>query len=95
MLLLTARSKRKFFLESSGIRLLKQPPYSPDFNLHDRFTFRNFESFRRKINFSNSEQLKNHLMQFLTDLSISTMNQQFDHLLDHMKQVIICNGNYV
>lgn len=37
------RSRETFsFFEQSGIKLLKQPPYSPDFNLQDRFIFRNY-----------------------------------------------------
>ena len=49
------------FFEQSGIRLLKQPAYSPDYNLHDRFTFRNFEVFRRDKEFQGVEDIRQYV----------------------------------
>jgi len=44
-------TKVQDFLEKNGVTMIKQPPYSPDFNLLDRFVFRNYETFRKNIDF--------------------------------------------
>ncbi len=41
------------WIETQHMSLLKQPPYSPDTNLMDRFLFRNYEVFRRGHDFEN------------------------------------------
>ncbi|KAL4494398.1 hypothetical protein ABPG72_019808 [Tetrahymena utriculariae] len=43
----------KQILEDQVCRIIKQPAYSPDLNLQDRFTFRNFEIYRKNIYFEN------------------------------------------
>ena len=37
---------------------MKQPPYSPDFNLLDRYVFRNMEFERRNMDFNTKEEIE-------------------------------------
>ena len=44
----------KSWMFEKGVNWIKQPPHSPDFNLSDRYVFRNFEAHRRGKDVSNS-----------------------------------------
>ena len=45
------------WLAQEHVTLLKQPAYSPDTNLMDRYLFRNYEVFRRGVNFNNTQEV--------------------------------------
>ena len=83
------------FFEQSVIRLLKQPAYSPDYNLQDRFTFRNFEVFRRDNEFQEVEDIRQCLNCFFDTLDFDKMINQCEKLLQHIKKVIKSEGDYV
>lgn len=84
------------FCEEHGIKLLRQPPYSPDMNLLDRFVFRNLEFDRRKKQFPNinslSEYIANFMKNKMTKLKLST---EFEHLKNHLHEVIKKHGDYI
>lgn len=58
------------YLEDRGVRLLKQPAYSPDLNLMDRYIFRNFEANRKNVNFSDVNEIRRYLANFLHSLTL-------------------------
>lgn len=53
----------RLWLEEHHVSLLKQPAYSPDRNLMDRFIFRNYECYRRGKSFSDSTEVSNDFFQ--------------------------------
>ena len=59
---LTLQSLQQTFLMS-----IKQPPYSPDMNLLDRYVFRNLEFARRNKSFNNKEEVEHFLNEFLNE----------------------------
>ena len=83
------------WLDDSFVIKVKQPPYSPDFNLMDRFVFRNFTSFRRGKNVNNAEEVRNLIDDYLRTLTSLHFSNEMNKFLDHMKVVIDNEGNYI
>lgn len=50
------------FLESKSANLIRQPPYSPDCNLCDRFIFLYLESIRKRTDFVGKEDAEQFLL---------------------------------
>ena len=74
---------------------MKQPPYSPDFNLLDRYVFRNFEVHHRRTNFNSSAEVEECVEQFLSRMTAIQLEKQFEKLRRHVEKVIEENGNYL
>ena len=53
------------FLQQNKIKLISQPPYSPDTNMLNPFLFRNFEMARSKSYFHDNEEIVTYLDTFL------------------------------
>ena len=85
---------RQWF-ESENITLVKQPPYSPDYNLMDRMIFRNYEVYRRNINFNSANEVLLNVRQFLEGLTAPQLDREFHKLIVHIQSVIEQNGNYL
>lgn len=84
------------FCKEKGIRFIRQPPYSPDMNLLDRFVFRNLEFDRRITRFPNINCLSQYLQSFMENkMTRSKLSSEFDHLRNHLQKVIENNGNYI
>ena len=84
------------FCEQHGITLVKQPPYSPDMNLMDRFIFRNLEFDRRGTRFENKEHLTVYLENFLqNNMTKFKLAREMHCLKEHLQDVIDMEGNYV
>jgi [histone H3]-lysine36 N-dimethyltransferase SETMAR len=84
------------FCEQNRITLVKQPPYSPDMNLLDRFVFRNLEFDRRAVHFPNKDALTLYLQNFLENkMTRFKLARELDRLKHHLQEVIDIHGNYV
>jgi len=83
------------WIETQHISLLKQPPYSPDTNLMDRFLFRNYEVFRRGRDFDNSNEAHENVRQYMDGMTNNKLVKELQNLLTHLQKVIDVNGNYV
>ena len=44
---------------------MKQPPYSPDMNLLERYVFRNMEFDRSDKHFANKNEVESYVKQFM------------------------------
>lgn len=85
----------RLWLEKNRVSLLKQPAYSPDTNLMDRFIFRNYECYRRGKIFSNSGEVSNDFHQYLESISEANLTGEFQTLTSHLQSVIEADGDYV
>ena len=83
------------WLEHQHINILKQPPYSPDTNLLDRYVFRNYETYRRGNDFANSNELENSVDNFLNSLTPAQMEKEFAVFKQHLQKVIDSEGDYI
>ena len=83
------------WLAAERINLLKQPPYSPDFNLMDRYLFRSYEVYRSGVNFDNSNDVEANINDFMTNLPANKLQKEFQQLKIHLENVIEAAGNYI
>ena len=83
------------FLSSKHVTLIPQPPYSPDFNLLDRWVFTKLENSRRDTNFED----ENHVLQLVTDelrgLQEDDLKYQFTKFKTDLQAIIEAGGNYL
>ena len=83
------------FLQTRNCQLLKQPYYSPDYNICDRFIFPLLEMRRSKIHFDDINSLNAYLEVQLSSIQPAILSHEFDMLQIHIQAVIDNNGNYV
>ena len=83
------------WLENHHVTLLKQPPYSPDTNLMDRYIFRNYECYRRGQHFANTEEVQNNFRDYLDSISVSKLSHEFETFKNHLQKVIEADGDYL
>jgi len=83
------------WLAAERINLLEQPPYSPDFNLMDRYLFRNYEVYRSGVDFDNSNDVEANINDFITNLTANKLQKEFQQLKIHLANVIEAAGDYV
>ncbi len=85
----------KDFCVSKEVIVLNQPPYSPDYNLCDRWLFSELEKLRRNTNFASVADLKEFLQEALSGLDKDTVRRQLQHLSNDLKAVIDAGGRYL
>ena len=83
------------FFNDRGITLLWQSPYSPDFNLCDRFLFTTLKSELRKQSFESHLEVEQAALQCLRNLPEELLHQEIQKLYDHCQDVIDAGGDYV
>jgi transposase len=83
------------YLAKKGVILLKQPAYSPDFNLMDRFVFTRLEKNRRFQSFESKDEVKQFLTTQLCGISEDELKSQFQHLQEDLRLVIERGGDYL
>lgn len=81
-------------LENKNVRLLRQPTYSPDCNICDRYIFPRLEAVRDG-NFENEEELSQFLDQQLPQFTAQRMMKSVEELKKNMIMIIDNEGNYV
>lgn len=82
-------------IENLNIRLIRQPAYSPDLNLCDRYVFPRLEASRQKISFNSRDDIQDFLYQKLPEFTAPRMDKALDDLLEHLEKVIENGGKYV
>ena len=88
----TARATAEH-IEDMNIRLLRQPPYSPDLNLCDRYIFPRLEALRS--NFNSAEDIREFLTRELPMFTVERMSQALKAATEHMQKVIENGGKYI
>jgi hypothetical protein len=83
------------FLQCKGVHLLRQPPYSPDFNLCDRWLFGLLERARNQRDFSSSDDLRQFLHGALSSMDKRTHEHQFQYLKNDLLRIIDAGGDYL
>ena len=90
----TARETVAFF-QQRNVNLIRQSPYSPDFNFCDRWIFKVLKKAFRGMTFQNGEEVRGRAVQILRDLSEDKYLTEMNSLRDHCSRVLACNGEYV
>lgn len=91
----TAELTRQFF-QDNNIELLAQSPYSPDYNLLDRFIFRNMEFERRDLTFDTQQDVENFLNDFMTNkMTRGKLQREMQHFRNDLQSIIAIGGDYL
>ena len=88
----TARATAQH-IEEQNIRLLRQPAYSPDTNLCDRYLFPRLEAIRNT--FDSHEDIKEFLDAQLPYFSSNRMKTALEASMTRMEKVLEIGGKYV
>ena len=83
------------FLSSKHVTCLPQPPYSPDFNLLDRWVFAQVENTRRGTDFQSPTEVFQHLTDTLRNLKKDDLIYQFSKLKNDLRDIINSGGDYL
>lgn len=81
-------------LTDNFIKLLKQPPYSPDTNLCDRYLFARLESLRTG-NFADREDVVTFLDEQMPHFTGHRMIRALEELIVDLNKIVVNNGNYI
>jgi len=81
-------------LEDRNIRLLRQPPYSPDCNICDRYIFPRLEASRMG-DFATRQDLEHFLTVELARFTQERMQKALGTLLEDLQKIIDANGVYL
>lgn len=85
----------KNWMREEGVAWIKQPPYSPDFNLMDRYIFRNFETHRRGSDVYNSAGVSELISNFLDHVSPHLLRNEYQNFCQHLSKVAENDGDYM
>lgn len=88
-----ARATQEYLLEK-GVRQLKQPPYSPDCNLCDRFIFPRLES-ARKESYETKEELEAFLQSQLPNFHRDRMKAALNDMIHDFEAIVESGGDYL
>jgi hypothetical protein len=83
------------FLASKKVLTFKQPPYSPDYNLCDRWLFGKLEQQRKTQNFQGVTELNHFLQEELNSLDEEALFKQLEYLKQDLSKIIYARGNYL
>lgn len=82
------------FLLDKGVRLLKQPPYSPDCNMCDRYLFPRLEALR-KVDYATKEELEDFLREQLPNFHGHRMKAALEDMRQDMQLIVQKGGDYL
>ena len=89
----TANMTKDFFVRNNIVHM-KQPPYSPDFNLLDRYVFRNMEFERRIMDFNTKEEIEEFLEEFLRQkMTRYKLQRELKRLRNDLEDIINIDGD--
>lgn len=80
-------------MEEMNIRWVRQPPYSPDLNLCDRYIFPRLEAVRPK--FESADDIRRFLDHEIPNFTQDRMRKALLDNIEHVRKVIDNGGNYV
>ena len=76
------------YLEQNGVQIVPQSPYTPDFNLCDRFLFTRWQEHCRANEYGNGEELYIDAKRYLRSLPEDLLLHELNKLLEHCRAVI-------
>lgn len=85
----------KEFIESRQMEVLYQSPYSPDYNLCDRWLFANLKCQLKKSSFNNPEEVKSAALQAFRSIPEERFQSELEKLKKHLNDVILHGGCYI
>ena len=80
-------------IESRNIRHLRQPPYSPDVNLCDRYIFPRLEALTTE--FQTMDEVTQFLNEQLPKFTSNRMAKALDNMISDMQIIIDNGGSYI
>ena len=80
-------------IESRNIRHLRQPPYSPDVNLCDRYIFPRLEALTTE--FQTMDDVTQFLNEQLPKFTSNRMAKALDNMISDMQIIIDNGGSYI
>ena len=83
------------WLQSNNIATIKQPAYSPDFNLCDRYIFRNFETFRSGRDFEAPQDLLAAVREYITGRSREEFLEEMKRFEEDLRLIVDNGGDYL
>ena len=83
------------FFHGRGVQMIKQSPYSPDFNLCDRWVFKSLKQHFKDFDFSSSEEIEEAAVRWFRAIPQDRFVRELTHLYEHCKSVIDSGGDYV
>ena len=87
--------KTKEYVDNNHIVLLKQPPYSPDFNLLDRLVFPAFEMKRHSCYLADHQRVYDAFSNFLIVFSRNGFINAKKNLVQTLEKVVEAGGSYL
>jgi transposase len=90
----TAAVTKEFF-NSRGVTQVWQSPYSPDFNLCDRFLFNWLKARLRQETFESHLEVETAALHEMRMISEETLYREVEKLYEHCQRVIDVGGDYV
>ena len=88
-------ARTQTYLNSTGVRMLQQSPYSSDLNLCDRFLITYLQRHCRGEQYMDGAEAERDVKRYLRSLPDSLLKNELDKLLEHCKAVIREGGAYV
>jgi hypothetical protein len=85
----------KKFLDRRKIRRIKQSPYSPDFNLCDRWLFKHLKNALRNCQMQCANDVRFEVLRIFREIPSQRFETELLNLKDHCEQVISCHGDYL
>lgn len=85
----------KNYLSERQVTTLWQSPYSPDFNLCDRFLFAWLKTDLRKQSYNSHEEVLQAASRIVRSIPEDKLKKAVDELLTHCQEVIDAKGDYI
>ena len=82
-------------VQEHNITWIRQPPYSPDMNLMDRFVFRNMEQARNGTCFQNIDDVNQFLATYLNGIRRGSLINELQRLRTNIQKNINRGGDYI
>lgn len=82
------------YMETTNMQLVFQSPYSPDFNLCDRFLFNWMKTDFQNRDFATHTELQDAALQWGRGLQEESLRTEVQKLIDHCQVVIDLGGSY-
>ena len=83
------------FIARRNIRTVYQSPYSPDFNLLDRWINAHVKAQFKHVVFASAEEIEESTLQVLRAIPEESFVHHLEKLKTHLNSVILQNGSYI
>ncbi len=83
------------FLDMRKVKRVKQSPYSPDFNLCDRWLFKHLKNELRRCQVQCANDVRLEVLRIFKEIPSQRFEMELLRLKAHCELVISCHGDYV